>query len=424
MSRSSRKSQYHKTNQTVNWIKVPSAQWADACYTIGVSAIPAAVDGIHRKAEGLMAAIFQATNLSGIELQNRLVRSATWEGLADDSGGVTPELLRIYQDLAAGGVGLILSSYLYIQPVGKQAVGQIGVHSDETVPGLANLAETVHAHDGKLVGQIVHCGGQADPKQNGGLQPVAPSALGSPGYRTLPRELTVAEIEEAIRDFASASRRLVDAGFDGVQIHGAHGYLLSQFLSPSRNQREDNYGGSIESRSRFCLDVCRAVRAEVGPDFPFMIKLNANDFLEGSTTDEDACYLAAALAAESIDAIEVSGGTPGSGKLGAARPDIVGPEDEAYFLPQAQAVRRAAPGVPLMLVGGLRSLEIMEHILDSGDADYFSMSRPLIREPDLPMRWLKGDRRRADCVSCLGCFGPARKGDGIRCVQTESSVES
>jgi 2,4-dienoyl-CoA reductase-like NADH-dependent reductase (Old Yellow Enzyme family) len=155
-----------------------------------------------------------------------------------------------------------------------------------------------------------------------------------------------------------------------------------------------------------------------------MIKLNANDFMEGSTTDEDACYLAAALAAEGIDAIEVSGGTPGSGKLGAARPDIVGTEDEAYFLPQAQAIRRAAPDVPLMLVGGLRSLDVMERILDSGAADYFSLSRPLIREPDLPARWKKGDCRRADCVSCLGCFGPARKGEGIRCVQSESSVQA
>jgi 2,4-dienoyl-CoA reductase-like NADH-dependent reductase (Old Yellow Enzyme family) len=253
---------------------------------------------------------------------------------------------------------------------------------------------------------------------------VAPSAVGSPGYRELPRELTTAEIDEAIKDFARAARRLVDAGFDGVQLHGAHGYLLSQFLSPSRNMRTDGYGGTVENRSQFCMNVYRAVRAEVGPDFPVMIKLNANDFMEGSTTDEDACFLASALAADGIDAIEVSGGTPGSGKLGAARPDIVGPEDEAYFLPQAQAIRRAAPDVPLMLVGGLRSLDVMEHILDSGAADYFSLSRPLIREPDLPARWQKGDRRRADCVSCLGCFGPARKGDGIRCVQAEPSMSS
>jgi 2,4-dienoyl-CoA reductase-like NADH-dependent reductase (Old Yellow Enzyme family) len=148
-----------------------------------------------------------------------------------------------------------------------------------------------------------------------------------------------------------------------------------------------------------------------------MIKLNVSDFLEGSTTEEDACHLVSALVGEGIDSIEVSGGTPGSGKLGAARPDIEGPDDEAYFLPQAEAVRRVAPELPLMLVGGIRSLEVMERVLASGAADYLSMSRPLIREPDLPARWQRGDRRRADCVSCLGCFGPARKGEGIRCVQ-------
>jgi 2,4-dienoyl-CoA reductase-like NADH-dependent reductase (Old Yellow Enzyme family) len=153
-----------------------------------------------------------------------------------------------------------------------------------------------------------------------------------------------------------------------------------------------------------------------------MIKLNVNDFLEGSTTEDDSCHLAAALAAEGIDAIEVSGGTPGSGLLGAARPGIKKPADEAYFLPQAEAIRRAAKSVPLILVGGMRSPEVMEEILANGKADYFSMSRPLIREPGLPRRWESGDRERAACISCLGCFGPARKGEGISCVQAASPV--
>ena len=366
-----------------------------------------------------MASIFEATVLSGVEVQNRLVRSATWEGMADDEGRVTPELVRVYEELADGGVGLIISSYLYVQPAGKQSVGQVGIHSDDTVPGLTKLAQAVQERKGKLVGQIVHCGGQADRRQNDGYKPVAPSAIKSPGYREIPHELTAHEIENLIGDFAAAARRLVDAGFDGVQLHGAHGYLLAQFLSPLRNRRTDSYGGPVENRSRFCLDVYRAVRAEVGPSFPVMIKLNASDFMEGSTTEEDACHLASALAGEGIDAIEVSGGTPGSGKLGATRPNILEPEDEAYFLPQAEAIRRAAPGVALMLVGGLRSPEVMERILESGSADYFAMSRPLIREPDLPARWQRGDRRRADCVSCLGCFGPARKGEGLHCVQTQ-----
>ena len=364
-----------------------------------------------------MAEIFESTSLSGIELENRLVRSATWEGLANADGTVTPPLLRIHEELAEGGVGLIISSYMYVQTVGKQSLGQIGVHSNEMISGLSELAQAVHDRNGKIVGQIVHCGGQADRRQAGGLHPVAPSTVDDPGYPMPPRELTIVEIRELINDFAAAARRLQKAGFDGVQLHGAHGYLLAEFLSPLRNRRTDEYGGSIENRARFSLEVYRAVRSVVGPDFPVMIKLNASDFLEGSTTEEDACFLAAALAAEGIDAIEVSGGNPGSGKLGAARPNIKGPSDEAYFLPQAEAIRRAAPSVPLMLVGGMRSPEVMEKILAAGSADYFSMSRPLIREPGLPARWLSGDRRRAACISCLGCFGPARKGEGISCVQ-------
>jgi 2,4-dienoyl-CoA reductase-like NADH-dependent reductase (Old Yellow Enzyme family) len=364
-----------------------------------------------------MAQLFEATDLSGIPLPNRLVRSATWEGLADARGMVTPELVRIYEELARGGVGLIISSYMYVQKVGKQAAGQVGVDSNEMLPGLAELAESVRDRDGKIVAQVVHCGGQADRRQTGGLQPVAPSAVESPGYPLEPRALSIDEIHGIVEDFAAAAQRLQSAGFDGVQLHGAHGYLLAQFLSPTRNLRTDEYGGKLERRARFCLEVYRAVRSSVGADYPVMIKLNANDFLEGSTTEDDACFLAAALAAEGIDAIEVSGGTPGSGKLGAARPDIKGPEDEAYFVSQAQAIRRAAPSVPLMLVGGLRSPEVMEEILASGAADYFSMARPLIREPGLPNRWRSGDRKRAACISCLGCFGPARKGDGIRCVQ-------
>ena len=220
-----------------------------------------------------------------------------------------------------------------------------------------------------------------------------------------------------VGDFAAAAVRLQRAGFDGVQLHGAHGYLLAQFLSPLRNRRSDEYGGRLDNRTRFCREVYRAVRDAVGPDFPVMIKLNANDFLEGSTTEEDSSFLASALTTDGVDCIEVSGGTPGSGELGAARPKIEGPEDEAYFLDQARTMRAAAPSVPLMLVGGLRSPEIMESILEAGVVDYFSMSRPLIREPNLPNRWRRGDLRRAECVSCLGCFGPARKGEGIRCVQ-------
>jgi 2,4-dienoyl-CoA reductase-like NADH-dependent reductase (Old Yellow Enzyme family) len=364
-----------------------------------------------------MKSIFETTTINGLELKNRLVRSATWEGLGDPDGGVNDRVIDVYRELADGGVGLIITGYMAVRPDGRQATTQFLASDDRFIPGLAKLAEAVHHHGGKVVAQIVHCGGQAS-REATGLDPVAPSSVASPGYPEVPRELSTDDVNTLIAGFAVAARRLKDAGYDGVQLHGAHGYLLSQFLSPTRNQRRDRWGGDLENRTRFTREVSLAVRALVGPDWPVMIKLNANDFLEGSTTEQDSAHLAAVLAEEGIDAIEVSGGTGGSGKLGAARAKIETEADEAYFLPQAEAIRAAAPGVPIMLVGGVRSLEKMDAVLASGTADYFSMSRPLIREPDLPNRWAAGDLRRAACVSCSGCFAPARKGEGVRCVQT------
>ncbi len=363
-----------------------------------------------------MKTLFDTTTINGLQLNNRLVRSATWVGLAESDGSVNEQLLEVYRTLADGGVGLIISGYISVQTDGRQQTNQLAADNDALIPGLTQLAAEIHERGGKVVGQIVHCGGQASRDATGGLDPVAPSAIASPGYPETPRELSEADIQNLIANFATAARRLCVAGFDGVQLHGAHGYLLAQFLSPLRNQRTDRWGGSLTNRARFAREVYAAVRAAVGPDWPVMIKLNANDFLKGSTTEDDSSFLAAALAEAGIDAIEVSGGTGGSGALGAARRKIDNEEDEAYFFPQAQAIRAVAPNIPLMLVGGIRSLRKIDEVLASGAADYVAMSRPLIREPDLLKRWAAGDTSRVKCASCSGCFAPASKGEGIRCV--------
>jgi 2,4-dienoyl-CoA reductase-like NADH-dependent reductase (Old Yellow Enzyme family) len=339
--------------------------------------------------------------------------------LGSHDGSVNDRVIQIHRSLVEGGIGLIITGYMAVRADGRQCITQLSADRDDLLPGLVELAAAVHDLGGKVVAQIVHCGGQSDRSATG-QDLVAPSAVDSPGYPELPKELSNADIENIVTCFAQAAGRLKTAGFDGVQLHGAHGYLLSQFLSPLRNQRKDAFGGSLENRSRMTREVFAAVRSEVGPDWPVMIKMNANDFLDGSTTEEDSVYLASALAESGIDAIEVSGGTDGSGRLGAARTQIETEADEAYFLPQADAIREAAPGVPIMLVGGIRSPQRMESILRAGKVDYFAMSRPLIREPDLPSRWAAGDRTRAACVSCSGCFMPASKGEGIRCTQVKS----
>ncbi len=365
-----------------------------------------------------MPTVFEPTEINGMRLKNRLVRSATWEGMADPDGAVNDKLLAFHRTLARGGVGLLISSYMYIVPEGKQYRGQIGVYSDRLLLGLTRLAREVHDAGGTIAAQIVHCGAQTT-RAIAGTQPMGPSAVESPGYSEIPRALTIEEIAAIVEAFARAAARVKEAGFDGVQLHGAHGYLLSQFLSPLRNRRTDRYGGSLENRARLTLEVYEAVRAAVGPSFPVMIKINGSEFLEGGATVADAVYLARALAQRGIDAIEVSGGAPGSVNLGAARPDIRDRSDEAYFRPQLEVIRKEVPDVPLMLVGGLRSLEVIEDLITSGLADYASLCRPLIREPDLPLRWMRGDRRKAACISCRGCFGPARTGKGVRCTELD-----
>jgi 2,4-dienoyl-CoA reductase-like NADH-dependent reductase (Old Yellow Enzyme family) len=364
-----------------------------------------------------MRQIFEPANLGGIEARNRLVRSATWDGMADAQGRATSRMIDLYRELAEGGVGVVISGYAFVRPEGRQWATQLGAHDDDAIAGLAQLARAVHGGGGRLVGQIVHCGGQARPEATFGLPAVGPSAIASPGYFGTPREPSAAEIAELVASFASAASRMRRAGLDGVQLHGAHGYLISQFLTPSRNARTDAYGGSLENRMRFALETYRAVRRAVGDGFPVWIKMNGEDFAEGGATLEDAAALAAALAAEGIDAIEVSGGTGGSGKLGSSRTDIERPEDEAYFLPHARALGAVAKDVSIITVGGIRSPEVIEAILAEGAAAACALCRPLIREPDLPERWRRGDRSRAACISCRGCFTPGMKGSGVRCVR-------
>ena len=211
-----------------------------------------------------------------------------------------------------------------------------------------------------------------------------------------------------------AARRGLEAGFDAVELHGAHGYLLNQFVAPYTNRRADRYGGDVQNRARFVCEVYQRVRDEVGSKFPVLIKMNCEDFAPGGASLEDSIYLARRLAEMGIDAIEISGGTPASGKLGANRTGIGKMKDEGYFVPQAREIRKAVD-VPLILVGGLRSPQLMERILQEGTADYFSMSRPFIREPFLIKRWQGGDLTKARCISCNLCFRTSLDDTGLAC---------
>lgn len=368
-----------------------------------------------------MADLFDSTTINGMTLKNRIVRSATWEGMCEKDGRPTKKLIDFYGRLAAGGVGLIISGYAFVRPEGKQLPGKMGIHTDAFASEMRALSGAVHEEGGKICMQLVHAGGQTDSAA-AGRRPLAPSAVEAEQFPEVPQELSADDIAEIIQAFADAAGRAKAWGFDAVELHGAHGYLINQFLSPLVNRRTDGYGGSIENRCRFMLEVYGAVRKRVGDDYPVLIKLNGADFLDGGLILKDALYAARSLDSAGIDAIEVSGGTTASGEMSPARTKIDKPEKEAYNLELAKDIKEEVK-CPVMVVGGFRSYEVAEKTVSDRGMDYISMARPFIREPGLPRRWEQGDTSPAKCISCNKCFKPGFEEGGIYCVVDREEKE-
>jgi 2,4-dienoyl-CoA reductase-like NADH-dependent reductase (Old Yellow Enzyme family) len=367
-----------------------------------------------------MSKLFDASEINGMRLSNRFVRSATWEGLASDDGACTQRLVDMMAELAAGGVGLIISSHAYVSPEGQAGPWQLGIYHDELIPGLKDMTAAVHANGGKIVMQLAHAGYFAATKLTG--QPaLAPSNVD--GFADGPRrEMTIEDIQHTIEAFGVAAKRAKEAGFDGVQIHSAHGYLLSQFLSPAFNKRQDPYGGEIRNRARILIDVLKSIRSAVGADFPVLIKMNCQDFIENGLALDDSLQAATILAQNGIDAIEISGGVLIGGKLSPTRLGIKNEDKEAYFRQETLAIRNRID-VPLILVGGNRSFQVAERLVDENTCDYIALSRPLIREPDLINRWKSGDLEKASCVSDNMCYKPARNGEGLYCLTEKRQTD-
>ncbi len=364
--------------------------------------------------------LFQPAQIGSLNLPNRFIRSATWEGLAAPDGSCTDELVRLMEMLAEGGVGLIISSHAFVRPEGYAVRGQLGIDRDDCIDGLARMTEAVHGTGGRIALQLAH-GGVLAGTQLTGQPAFAPSLTGGP-EKTRRREMTQADIAETIDAYGQAALRAQKAGFDGVQVHAAHGYLLNQFLSPWFNRRTDQYGGSIENRVRIILDILASVRGAVGVDFPVLVKMNSEDFMEEGLTREDSLWAGRLIAGAGADAIELSGGTLLSGKLSPSRSKIDSVEQEAYFRNAARDFK-AKLNIPLALVGGIRSFNVAEALVKEGVTDFISMSRPFIREPGLVNRWKGGDRRRATCVSDNRCFVPPMRGMGFYCVVDREESE-
>jgi 2,4-dienoyl-CoA reductase-like NADH-dependent reductase (Old Yellow Enzyme family) len=359
--------------------------------------------------------LFDKTKINQMELKNRFVRSATWEGLANPDGSCNEELAELMLELAKGQVGLIITSHAYVNQTGQVGIRQLGIYSDQLISSYIKIVEKVHREGSKIIMQITHAGGRASI-QLIKSPPYGPSSLEIKDCMMC-REMTKSETFQIIEDFKNAAVRAKKSGFDGVQIHAAHGYLLSQFLSPFFNKRKDEYGGSIENRARLILEIIRAIRSELGKQFAILIKINSDDFIEDGFTQSEMVQVSAMLESAGIDAIELSGGTSlkisnySFSRVG----EIDSKEEEVYYRDAAKLYKEKIT-VPLILVGGIRSYRVAKELIEKDLADYISICRPLIREPDLIKRWKRGNTERAACISCNKCFEPTRAGKGIYCV--------
>jgi 2,4-dienoyl-CoA reductase-like NADH-dependent reductase (Old Yellow Enzyme family) len=383
-----------------------------------------------------MSSLFTREKIGALELKNRMIRTASHEGLADERGRPSEEQFQFYKKFIEGEIALVITGYAGIMQAGKSALYHMTmIDSDDLIAAHRDLVKRIHEIGGKIVLQIAHCGRQTWSRETG--KPLmAPSPIPCGFYREMPEAMTEEDISSVVEHFALAARRVRDAGYDGVQIHGAHGYLLSTFLSRHANKRTDSWGGSRENRFRIVDEVLRATRKMVGDDFPILIKLNTYERAPSGIKPEDCLAFSEMVAATGCcDAIELSCGTNEGGFIMARgkfptdaifsymRPYCNYPRliqaffkyvvvpfikakqpqfTEGYNLDTATKVKQAI-SLPIITVGGMRSKQLMESAISSGKTDFVSMARPLIMEPDLPNKFKSGISEIALCDNCNEC---------------------
>jgi 2,4-dienoyl-CoA reductase-like NADH-dependent reductase (Old Yellow Enzyme family) len=391
---------------------------------------------------------FSPVRIGSLEIKNRFVHSATHEAMATVRGEVTDALVKRYGMLAKGEIGLIIPGFMFVDMTGKAAPYQTGIHSDEMIPGLRRIVDAVHEGEGKIVFQLSHAGRQTT-KKTIGRRPMTPSSFRDPINIVKPHEMDEEEIHAVITAFGEAARRAIEAGADGIELHAAHGYLINQFLSPFFNRRNDAWGGSVENRFRFVKEVLDAVKRTVPEGTPILVKLNFNDYTprEGINTKLATDY-AEKLAQFGVAAIELSGGTLFYSFMNVCRGEVPVRElakgmplwlrpwarimlngwrdkfklEEAYHLDAAKHIKPVLGNIPLMLVGGLRSIAVVEDILQQGYADLLSMSRPFVRDPLLVKRIKEGEITRVNCTSCNKCLAAVLNDKPLRCYADDRSL--
>lgn len=370
----------------------------------------------------------------GVTLPNRLMKSAMTEGLADLAGNATAALETVYRRWSEGGAGLLVSGNVMVDRRYLERPGNLVVENRRGLAQLSALARAGRTSGNQLWMQISHPGRQCSRLSNN--HPVAPSAvqLRLLGNFARPRPLTAAEIQHLVKAYSITAGIAREAGFTGVQVHGAHGYLVSQFLSPVTNHRADRWGGELRNRARFLLDIVAATRREVGPEFPISVKLNATDFQRGGFNLEESVQVAGWLQDSGIDLLEISGGNYEQPRLlglggqpaGSEQPESLPTAREAYFLDYAQAIR-ATTTLPLAVTGGIRSHDFMNDCLARGLTDVVGLARPLCMQPELPRLLLEGraDAGRRDETRLRlgpGLFGPHSPFRSVRALSAQGGA--
>lgn len=356
---------------------------------------------------GKMKELFEPVNIGGVELKNRFLRSATWECLADETGYVNSEVLKVYEDLAKGGAGGIITGYAFVLKEEQPNPKMFGAYDDSFIYSFKPLTRVVHENNSKVFLQLAY-GGSFTWHNVGEREIWGPSAVLNKISGIIPKEMTKENIKTLVKAFGDAGRRGMEAGFDGVEIHAGHGYMLNQFLSPFFNIREDEYGGSSENRARIIYEIFDEIREQTSDDFPILIKLNCSDFMGTKGFVFEECKeLCKNLSQRGIAAVEISGGPVFRAPKTEKEPtkEVTLSRKDSYFSEYAKDIADAVD-VPVILVGGNRSCETMETLLNNTDIEFFSLSRPLLSEPDLINKWEKDKSVKPQCISCNKCFAP------------------
>lgn len=311
--------------------------------------------------------LFKETLIGNMKVKNHFVRSATFEGKATEDGRPTEQIKLLYENLSKADVGTIMTSYSYIADYEQPSKNQLGIYKDDLIDDYKKITESVHQYGSKIIMQIVH-GSSKSQGYKEQAKILGPSAVEHPTSKITPKEMTIEDIENVIKLFVEAGRRVKEAGFDGVQIHCAHGYLLAQFISPLFNHRIDHYGGSVENRLRIVLEIYHALREELG-NFPIWIKMNSSDEEDYGLTNDDFIEMAKLLSQAGIDAIEISGEKWNTHSL----------KERAYYKDVAMKLSNVID-TPIILTGGLREIKDILPIYHSSHVQFFGFARPLVKD--------------------------------------------